>query len=79
MSMDWTNIYYDQLKGEKHLLIMPNSEHSLATGIYGVLESIGTFVRSVAGGKTEAQRPTFSYQYDAETGQLSVTVPKDQE
>ena len=37
MSMDWSNIYYDQMKGEMHLIIMPNSEHTLATGIYSTL------------------------------------------
>jgi len=75
MSMDWSNIYYDNLKGEKHLIIMPNSEHSLASGIYGTLSSIGTFVRSLAKGITE--RPQFDYQYNAETGELSVSIPKD--
>jgi hypothetical protein len=31
--MDWTDIWWDKLTGEKHLLIPPSSEHSLATGI----------------------------------------------
>jgi PhoPQ-activated pathogenicity-related protein len=77
MSMDWTNIWWDKMKGEKHLLIKPNSEHSLATAIYQVLSSMGTFVRSIAAGKTE--RPTFTHQYNPETGELSVTIPRDQE
>jgi len=34
MSMDWTNIWWDKMKGEKHLLIKPNSEHSMATAIF---------------------------------------------
>jgi len=75
MSMDWTNIYYDRLKGEKHLIIVPNSEHSLYTGLYSMLSSLGTFVRSLAKGITE--RPSFDYQYNPETGELSVTIPKD--
>lgn len=75
MSMDWSNIYYDQLKGEKHLIIMPNSEHSLSTGIYGCLSAMGTFIRSLAAGIKE--RPNFEYQYSPETGELSVSIAKD--
>ena len=48
MMFDQTNIYYDRLKGEKHLLIVQNSEHSMITGLYTVLSSMGTFVRSIA-------------------------------
>ena len=33
MQFDWSDIWYDELTGEKHLLIAPNSEHSLASGI----------------------------------------------
>ena len=75
MSMDWSNIYYDKLQGEKHLIIMPNSEHSLATGIYGALSAMGTFIRSLASGITE--RPNFDYQYSPDSGELSVSIPKD--
>ena len=28
MSFDWTNIYSDYMRGEKNLLINPDSEHS---------------------------------------------------
>ena len=52
MSMDWTQIYYDKLKGEKHLVILPNAEHSLATGLFTLLSSMGTFMRSIASGHT---------------------------
>ena len=76
MSMDWTNLYWDKLEGEKHLIIVPNSEHSMATGIYQSLSSMGTFVRSLAAGKTS--RPTFDYEYNSDTGELSVVIPKDQ-
>jgi PhoPQ-activated pathogenicity-related protein len=76
MSMDWSNMYFDKLKGEKHLAIMPNSEHSLATGIFKVLSSVGSFVRSLAAKHTANDRPDFSYQYNPETGELGVTIPE---
>jgi hypothetical protein len=55
---------------------MPNSEHSLATGIYGALSAMGTFVRSIAAGITE--RPNFDFEYNPDNGDLSISIPKDQ-
>ena len=52
MQFDWTNIYYDKIPGEKHLLIVANSEHSMATAIGPSLSNIGTFIRSIASGIT---------------------------
>jgi hypothetical protein len=76
MSMDWTNLgYYDQLEGEKHLCILSNAEHSLATGLFRGINTIGTFISSVIQGKTN--RPYIDYQYDPVTGDLSVIVPKE--
>jgi len=77
MMMDWTALYYDQLKGEKHLLIAPNTEHVMVTGIPDILSTMTTNIRSVMLGKTK--RSTFTYDYDKETGALTVTVPLDQE
>jgi PhoPQ-activated pathogenicity-related protein len=34
MSMDWTSMYWDKLQGEKHLIIIPNSEHFMMGAIY---------------------------------------------
>ena len=76
MSMDWTNSYYDKLQGEKHLLIVPNTEHSLLTGFYDIYSSMGTFVRSIANGIKK--RPTFEYSVDKASGKISVTIPTDQ-
>ena len=76
MSMEWTNSYYDKISGEKHLLIVPNSEHSLTTGFYDIYSSLGTFVRSIAHGIKK--RPTFEYFVNRETGEISVTIPTDQ-
>ena len=71
MQIDWTNIYYDKILGEKHLLIVANAEHSMLTGLKPLLSNLGTFIRSVASGIKE--RPTFNYFYDEVTGQLSVS------
>lgn len=75
MSMDWTNIYWERIKGEKHLLIAPNTEHFMATGVWDIMSSMASNIRSVMMGRDN--RPTFSYAYDEETGGLTVTVPRD--
>lgn len=62
MMMDWTNIYYDQLPGEKHLLILPNAEHSMVTGLPDVLPAAAAFMRSIAAGHGPEKRPQFTYE-----------------
>ena len=76
MSFDWTNLgYYDLLKGEKHLCIMPNSEHYLKTALFRVINAAGTFISSIASGKYN--RPHFDYTYTEENGDLSVIIPPE--
>lgn len=53
MMFDWTSTYFDQLKGESKLLIAPNSEHTMITGLPDVLTSLSAFARSIASGHTE--------------------------
>jgi len=78
MMMDQTNIWYDKLAnaGETHLLIVPNTEHTFITNLGGTFSAITTFVKSIASGKTSAQRPRFSYSYNNVTGELSVKIPE---
>lgn len=76
MMMDWTNMYYDKIRGEKHLLIAPNTEHSLATGLYSILSGAATFLRSVATNPNHSSRPNFDYDYDPISGEITVTIPE---
>ena len=73
--MDWSAGWLDELQGETHLLIPPNSEHSLATGIPEIIDSLSAFLTSVAAGEPASARPSFTYAHDADTGELSVTIP----
>jgi len=50
MMMDWSNIWYDKLTGESHLLIVPNAEHTLGTNLYGALSSVCAFIKSITAG-----------------------------
>lgn len=72
MMFDWTNIYYDKLGGEKHLLITPNAEHSMATNIPDVITSVTAFMKSIAQGIVS--RPSFDYTYNETNGEISVQM-----
>jgi PhoPQ-activated pathogenicity-related protein len=76
MMMDWTNIWYDSMPGESHLLIAQNSEHSLATGIPELVPSLANMLGSIAAGHTREQRPDFKYTFDNTTGRITVMIPK---
>jgi len=77
MMFDWSALWYPEIPGETHLLIAPNSEHSLATGIPTLTPSLANLVSSVGNGHGTKQRPSFEYAYNEEDGTLSVTIPKD--
>ena len=76
MQFDWTAIKpgWDQLPGETHLLIAPNSEHTLATGIPDVISSVTHLFASIQAKEGPAARPSFTWSKDAASGALSVTL-----
>merc|ERR1711871_819786 len=75
MQFDWSDIWYSKLTGEKHLLIAPNSEHSLASGIPEILDTMTAMIKSIAEGHGESNRPNFDYSYDPSNGEITVTIP----
>ena len=77
MMFDWTSTYFDQLKGESKLLIAPNSEHSMITGIPDLLTTCSAFARSLASGHTEKDRPSFDYTKGEDGHSIIVTIPED--
>lgn len=74
MMFDWTNIYYDKLGGETHLLIAPNAEHAMVTNIYDIMTSLTCFTRSISQGHGPESRPSFNYTYNEENGEISVQM-----
>jgi PhoPQ-activated pathogenicity-related protein len=77
MQLDWTPLWYDSMasKGETHLLIIPNTEHSLGTGIPELLTALPSVYVSMSLQQPREERPYFSYSINNTTGELSVTVP----
>ena len=74
MQLDWTQHGWTQMPGETHLLVVPNSEHSLATGIPNLIGALGGFVGSLAAKQTAADRPAFTYAKDTTSGALTVNL-----
>jgi PhoPQ-activated pathogenicity-related protein len=70
MMFDWTNIYYDKIKGEKYLLITPNAEHTSVTNIVTVISTVATYIRMIA--SNQPIRPVFNSTFDPETGMIKV-------
>merc|ERR1719456_274898 len=73
MMMEWTRNWYDKFTGEKHLMIANNAEHSMATGIVELLQSLGNFANSLF---LNGTRPTFDWDLDLEKGAITVRIPK---
>jgi len=70
------NLYWwNNMSDPKHLLMVPNAEHSLATGIISILDSAGAFFR---GFLEKASPPVFSWVIDPNTGAITVTNPPGQ-
>jgi hypothetical protein len=48
----------------------------MATGLYTLLSSLGTFMRSIASGHPAELRPTYEQSFNNVTGEITVTIPK---
>ncbi len=44
MQMDWTELWYNEIKGETHLLVVPNEEHAMVTGLPEVISAASCFL-----------------------------------
>lgn len=77
MMSDWPNGYIDKIPGETHLYVVPNTDHSLATGFFNIIGSVGAFIRSVNRDNSPGKRPTFDYHLDESDGEISIKIPKN--
>ena len=71
---DDTHFWWDRLPEPKHFLMVPNAEHSLATGIAEAVPAIGTWIKYVLDGRPV---PTMDWAIDNSTGAISVTLHTD--
>jgi PhoPQ-activated pathogenicity-related protein len=69
--VDSMKLYWDDLKGPKYALFIPNAGHGLDDGREKALTSIAAFARIAASGR-ELPELTWSFSRDADTRSLSV-------
>jgi len=72
MQFDWTEIWRSAFEENTRLLIAPNSEHSLATGLPSLVPTLAATVASIAQG---VPLPSFTSTHDNTTGGIRVTLP----
>merc|ERR1712137_929223 len=75
MMFEWTKNWLDTFKGETHVYIADNAEHSYATGIAGLLRTLSAFSNSVF---LNGTRPCFDSELDTDNGAITVRVPEEQ-
>ncbi|GMH73865.1 hypothetical protein TrRE_jg9245 [Triparma retinervis] len=68
---DDTKNWWPDLPEPKHFLMVPNAEHSLATGIFEVVPAIGTWITKLLG---EKEIPTFTWDIDPDSGDIAVDL-----
>ena len=57
-----------------HLLVVPNSEHSLSTGIPTLIPAIAAFVGSIAANDGALARPDFTFDHNETTGAMNYNL-----
>lgn len=68
---DDSQFWWDQMPEPKHLMMVPNAEHSLATGILEVVPAVATWISALL---EDHNVPTFSWTIDSNTGAISVVL-----
>jgi len=65
---DW-RYWYEEMTPETNFLMVPNAEHSLATGILEIIPAVEAFVVGVL---QHVNRPTFTWTHDDDNGVITV-------
>lgn len=65
--------WWDEMPGPKHMMMLPNTEHSCATGIGELLPSAAAFAIGVLNG---IEQPTYNWTIDPTSGDITVVAAK---
>lgn len=69
--VDATNLYWDGLKGEKHIRYVPNAGHGLDGGREGAMASLAAFAEHVAEGRS---LPDLQWKYDDDAKEIRLSI-----
>jgi PhoPQ-activated pathogenicity-related protein len=68
---DDTYYWWSEMPEPKHFLLIPNAEHSLATGILAAVPSISAFIQALT---LKTDIPDFTWEIDENSGEIVATV-----
>lgn len=68
---DDTHYWWDEMPEPKHFMMIPNAEHSLATGILEAVPGIGAFVNALLHNEPV---PEFTWEISETTGDITATL-----
>ncbi len=69
---DDTRFWWSGMQGKNSFLMVPNAEHSEATGVLELLPAVSTFLRGVQRGQDETLRPTINWTIAEGSGDIVV-------
>jgi PhoPQ-activated pathogenicity-related protein len=70
-TVDATNLYWDDLQGEKHVRYVPNAGHGLDDGKEGALTTLAAFAQHVA---EDRSLPALKWSHDEADGAYRLTI-----
>jgi hypothetical protein len=71
LCVDDTNYWWNEMPEPKHFMMIPNAEHSLATGILEAVPAIGAWIDALLHKDTV---PKFTWEINNSTGDITVTL-----
>eukprot|EP01038_Epipyxis_sp_PR26KG_P006071 gene6071-8360_t len=68
---DDTHFWWSEMPGPKHFLILPNAEHSLATGIFAAVPAASAHIQYTL---NQQRVPAFTWDISSTTGEITTTL-----
>ena len=69
---DDTTFWWSEMQGKNDFLMIPNAEHSEATGVLELLPAVSTFLRGIQRGVDESARPAINWTIAEGSGDIHV-------
>ena len=69
---DDTTFWWTKMQGKNDFLMVPNAEHSEATGVLELLPAVSTFLRGIQRGIDGSSRPTIAWEIQKGSGDIVV-------
>ena len=75
MIFDWTSMWWPKMGGEKHLVILPNTDHGMHTNAPKQVSALAWFIKRIKHHETDNY--SFTSSFDEQSGKLSIDFASD--